>query len=47
MPARIEDAERQGPTTASPASLHAYGLALNAQSLLLNFTAADTALARD
>jgi TolB-like protein/class 3 adenylate cyclase len=47
MSARIEEAERERLTKTPATSVHAYGLVLNAQNHLLNFTAADTALARD
>jgi adenylate cyclase len=47
MSMRIEEAERERLTRTPPTSVHAYGLVLNAQNHLMNFTAADTALARD
>lgn len=46
MSVSIEDAERQR-WKSRPASLHAYGLALNAQDHLFSFTAEGTKLARE
>ncbi|MFL5259769.1 MAG: tetratricopeptide repeat protein, partial [Hyphomicrobiales bacterium] len=47
MSARIEEAERERLNRGSPASLHAYGHVLKAESALRNFTASDTASARE